>query len=238
MKNTFTLLMLLSAGIFALTSCDNGNADVELIDSPPSIELMGAPAVVESGAPLQFTAMIVDGVSEDLSSSPLASYTYTMTDTATSTEILLENASISGREATVDVSIETGDIPNGNYLVSFTATDVAGLSSLEEFYTEVLECPDPANTIGIIGDATPGGWGEDTDMTQDGTNPFIWTITIELTDGEAKFRQDNDWPVNWGATDFPSGSGTQDGPNIPVSAGEYEVTLNTCTGAYSFEEVE
>ncbi len=237
MKNIFTLLVLLSFGTFILSSCDNGNADVTLIDSAPLIELAGTPSVVESGAPLQFTANLTDGASEDLSKSPLASYAYTMTDTATNTEILSFSEAVSGREATVNVSIETGDIEKATYLVEFIATDQANLSSSQEFYTEVLECPDPAGSIGIIGDATPGGWSEDTDMVQDATNPFIWTGTLTLTGGEAKFRQDNDWGTNWGATDFPSGSGTQDGPNIPVTAGEYNISINTCTGAYNFEEV-
>ncbi|MEZ4885601.1 MAG: SusF/SusE family outer membrane protein [Chitinophagales bacterium] len=90
-------------------------------------------------------------------------------------------------------------------------------------------------TVGIIGDATPGGWGEDTDMTVDADNPAILRGTFDLVDGEAKFRANNDWPINWGAGDFPSGVGTLDGSNIPVSAGTYNVTFNVNTGEYSFE---
>jgi hypothetical protein len=56
-----------------------------------------------------------------------------------------------------------------------------------------------------------------------------------LTDGEAKFRADNDWAVNWGGADFPVGVGEQDGANIPVVAGEYNITFNTLTGEYNFE---
>jgi len=90
-------------------------------------------------------------------------------------------------------------------------------------------------TIGIIGDATPGGWDNDTDLIQDANDPTIWRVAIELTDGEAKFRADDDWIVNWGGAEFPIGVGTQDGANIPVEAGEYNVTLNTLTGEYNFE---
>lgn len=86
--------------------------------------------------------------------------------------------------------------------------------------------------IGIIGDATPGGWDADTDMTRNDDGTF--SIIIGLIDGAAKFRADDDWAVNWGTTDFPSGTGTQDGDNIPVSAGIYEVTFNPETGDYSF----
>ena len=34
-------------------------------------------------------------------------------------------------------------------------------------------------SIGLIGDATPGGWDEDTDLTQT-SNPYIWEGEITL----------------------------------------------------------
>lgn len=89
-------------------------------------------------------------------------------------------------------------------------------------------------SIGIIGTATPGLWDTDQDMSASSSEANLWSINIELVDGEAKFRQDNDWPINWGADTWPTGSGTQDGPNIPVTAGTYGVTLNTGTGDYVF----
>lgn len=92
-------------------------------------------------------------------------------------------------------------------------------------------------TIGIIGDATPGGWDADTDMTQNAANPDVWNVTIELTDGFAKFRAENDWIVSWGGEDFPVGTATLGGPDIPVTAGTYQVSLNVETGEYIFLEV-
>jgi hypothetical protein len=92
-------------------------------------------------------------------------------------------------------------------------------------------------TVGIIGDATPGGWGEDTDMEVDPTDPAKWSLRIELNTGELKFRADNDWPVNWGAGDFPTGIAVLDGPNIPVPEGEWFITFNTTTGEYNFTEI-
>lgn len=88
-------------------------------------------------------------------------------------------------------------------------------------------------SIGIIGDATPGGWDSDTDMTETG-NPGEVSITMDLVDGAAKFRAMDDWPWNWGSTDFPTGTGVQDGDNIPVTAGNYTITFNVNTGEYSF----
>lgn len=114
----------------------------------------------------------------------------------------------------------------GNYLITFnTAT---GEYSFETLIAEY-------NTIGLIGDATPGGWADDTDLTKNPNNSSLWSGNITLTDGEAKFRAEDDWAVNWGGADFPAGIGEQDGPNIPVVAGEYNVNFNSHTGEYSFD---
>ncbi|MDZ7604521.1 MAG: hypothetical protein U5K79_02815 [Cyclobacteriaceae bacterium] len=57
---------------------------------------------------------------------------------------------------------------------------------------------------------------------------------ITVTDGEAKFRAENDWAANWGATSYPSGFATSGGPNIPVKAGTYFVWFHDATGEYAF----
>lgn len=86
-------------------------------------------------------------------------------------------------------------------------------------------------TVGIIGDATPGGWDVDTDMKDNGDGTF--GVVIPLTVGGAKFRNGNAWNLNWGGSTFPTG--TTSGDNIPVnSAGLYSVTFNPTTGEYSF----
>ncbi|HRD82619.1 MAG TPA: SusF/SusE family outer membrane protein, partial [Saprospiraceae bacterium] len=92
-------------------------------------------------------------------------------------------------------------------------------------------------TVGIIGTATPNGWDSDTDMVQDAADTAKWTLTITLVQGEAKFRANNGWDVNWGDSAFPIGTGTQGGPNIPVPAGTYNISFNSVTGAYFFDLV-
>ncbi len=89
-------------------------------------------------------------------------------------------------------------------------------------------------SVGIVGSATPGGWGTDTNMDPDPGDPTQVKLTVTLVDGEAKFRVNDEWTFNWGAADFPSGIAVQDGPNIPVPAGTYTVVFNVNTGAYSF----
>jgi len=122
-------------------------------------------------------------------------------------------------------------IPNGDNIV----IDTAGF--YEVFFDRnnlmySLTRKAKIQSIGIIGDATPDGWGADTDMRDLGDG--IYGVVLGLVDGSAKFRANDDWPINWGSSDFPSGTGTQDGDDIPVTAGLYEITLNTNTGEYSF----
>ena len=78
-------------------------------------------------------------------------------------------------------------------------------------------------TIGIIGNATPKGWDGDTNMTY---NPEerCWELKdVTLTDGEMKFRHTNDWNLSWGGK--LDNLTTQNGPNIAVAAGTYDIKL-------------
>jgi starch-binding outer membrane protein SusE/F len=95
-----------------------------------------------------------------------------------------------------------------------------------------------ASDIGIIGSATPIGWTADINMFPNEADPDKYSITLNLVQGACKFRQNDGWAVNWGAIDFPTGIGTQGGPDIPVSpAGKYEIQFNKATGAYTFTEI-
>lgn len=112
----------------------------------------------------------------------------------------------------------------GYYKVTFN--DATG-----DYTFELLAAP-TFTTVGIIGDATPGGWDSDTDLAQDATDVHIWAGPVTLVDGEAKFRADDDWAVNWGEVGYPSGFGAINGPNIPVLAGSYTARIHDVTGEY------
>jgi hypothetical protein len=94
--------------------------------------------------------------------------------------------------------------------------------------------------VSIVGDAV-GGWptgaAGEVDVNQmsstDGINYKL--DKLACTVGSAKFRQDNGWSVNWGNAAFPTGTATQGGDNVAVSAaGTYDVTFNRVTGVYNF----
>jgi hypothetical protein len=92
------------------------------------------------------------------------------------------------------------------------------------------------STIGLIGSATPNSWNSDTVMTQSTFDSHVWYKTgVQLTAGEAKFRANSAWTINWGAATEIAGQGTQGGANIPVSqAGTYNVYFNDLDGRYMF----
>jgi len=97
------------------------------------------------------------------------------------------------------------------------------------------------NTWGIVGDATPGGWGASTPMTFNAADGS-WAITANLTTGEFKFRANNDWAVNFGDNNVPANNVFRDnkpdydGTNIPITAsGNYTIVLNIgIAGNYNY----
>jgi hypothetical protein len=79
------------------------------------------------------------------------------------------------------------------------------------------------NTVwGIVGDATPGGWDADTEMTYD-TETGLWSITTDLNAGDFKFRANNNWDINLGGS---IGNLSYGGDNLSVEEGTYIITLN------------
>ena len=88
----------------------------------------------------------------------------------------------------------------------------------------------PITSMGVIGDATQGGWATETPLTYNAeTN--TWEGTMTFTAGEIKFRANNNWDISFGGAldDLTLG-----GSNITVEAGTYNVALKlVCPGEYS-----
>jgi len=81
-----------------------------------------------------------------------------------------------------------------------------------------------ANRWGVIGDATPGGWDNDTNMTWDATTK-VFTVTVNLKSaGSFKFRANDGWDINYGGNLDALSPG---GANIGVpSDGNYTITFD------------
>jgi len=117
-----------------------------------------------------------------------------------------------------------------DFAVSFEFVQVSGTVSTANYsFTPV------SGVISLIG--AFNNWNGDFPLVRDATNPSIWHGTRSFyQDSEVKFRENHDWTANWGAVDFPTGTGTDNGANIPLVAGTYDITFNATTKAYSFVE--
>ena len=82
--------------------------------------------------------------------------------------------------------------------------------------------------IGLVGSATPNGWdAPDQKMDYDPATG-TWSITTDLKEGEIKFRLNDGWAWNIGYNKNNTGNLNDlfhDGNNIPVTAGNYTITL-------------
>lgn len=237
MKKVFTRILLCSIVAVFIYSCDNGNADITILDSAPDIALTNVPEGVVSGTDIKAAVDATDGAFESSSLSPIASVRYTLTDTVSTEEILAEVVSGSGRSVKDTITISTSDLAISTFKLEVVAIDTEGFTASAEAVFSVAE----DFTIGLIGSATAGGFDAETPMERDESNFDLWTISsIDLTAGAVKFRKNNSWDVNWGGSDFPVGvaePGTFDN-NIPVSeGGEYRVTFNSSTLEYSFTQL-
>jgi hypothetical protein len=92
--------------------------------------------------------------------------------------------------------------------------------------------------------AMPGGYqdwntGENVmnQMSTSVENHDWYLMSVTYEDTELKFAADNSWDVNWGGATFPYGIGENNGPNIPVKAGTYNVFFNDILGTYNFVAV-
>lgn len=122
-------------------------------------------------------------------------------------------------EAASDNNIEISAANAGFYYFTVTTAD--------EGATPYIITIDKAS-FGVIGDATPGGWDTDTDMTESGST---WSLNVDLVAGEWKFRANDAWEYNLGGD--LTGL-THNGGNIAATAGSYTITLSTVDRGVTF----
>ncbi len=90
-----------------------------------------------------------------------------------------------------------------------------------------------AYMIGLVGSATPNGWDAPDQKMDYNAKTGTWSIRIDLVNGHIKFRKNDGWAWNLGGA---KDNLTQGGADIPISAGNYTITLTiiydatgTCT---------
>lgn len=88
-------------------------------------------------------------------------------------------------------------------------------------------------TWGVIGSATANGWDSDQNMTYDPATD-TWNATLDLTEGEIKFRANDGWDLNYG-DNGADGILEEGGDNIAIStAGTYNISLKLGAPDYTY----
>ena len=79
------------------------------------------------------------------------------------------------------------------------------------------------STIGVIGDATSGGWDVSSPLTATDAMKLVWEGDVTLKNGTMKFRANDAWDANLGGSldDL-----RQNGSDIAVKEGTYHVVLD------------
>ena len=117
------------------------------------------------------------------------------------------------------------------------------LSTLSYKWTKLEnQTPTEYTSISLSGDFN--NWSK-TDMTQvSSSNTHNWYIyNLEIANNSGfKFLADHEWTVNWGGNIDLSktyfGVGAQDGDNLQLPAGTYNIYFNDITGQFVVEAVE
>ena len=89
-----------------------------------------------------------------------------------------------------------------------------------------------AYSWGLVGDATPGGWDVDTDMTWNSANQTREIANVALAGGkEMKFRLNDAWTTNYGGANGNLAAG---GDNIKVAeSGNYKIVFDLTNLKYT-----
>ena len=133
----------------------------------------------------------------------------------------------SGDLGGVNTGVDAGGVNTGTVGGSANAQILGAGYYLVEFDDNTDTYKASPRAWGVIGDATPTGWGADTDLVY---NPVTGTLelTLALTAGGLKFRPNDAW------NDLDLGDGNADGVldrlgnnNIPVTvAGNYKIVMD------------
>lgn len=127
-----------------------------------------------------------------------------------------------------NLSLEAGgadiSIAAGNYTI------------VADFVNHVYTVTPIVDAWGIIGDATPTGWGSDTLMDYNAVTGK-YSIIMNMSAGSFKFRLNHDWGTNYG-DDGNNLSLDNGGSNIPITAaGTYYITTDFTGLTYTITQL-
>ncbi len=245
MKNIYKYLIIFSGIFLILASCQKKEFIQINPDAKINANLSTQNLVLDSNQP-DSDALTVSWDKPDVGFSAALTY-YVQIDVPGNH---FANAQEFPAGNTLSITLKTGEF-NNKLLALGLEGDVAAnvevrirgkLSDYKMVYSEALPLNvTPYSTIldlstdwGIVGSATPNSWnGPDLPFYQTDT-PNVYVAYVTLRDGEIKFRQDNQWTVNYG-DDGLDGTLDANGANIPVTAGTYKITIDLTGMTYTIE---
>lgn len=139
MKKQLLYLTLSLALVIFYGSCDNGNADVPIIDGPPVIESLTVTGGTIENTDFAANAVVNDGVAGSTIST-LATATWSITSAGA--EVASGTESLSGDAATINIAV-AGGFAVGDYNLDLVVSDSNGNQSTDNVsFTVELPLPD------------------------------------------------------------------------------------------------
>ncbi len=243
-KNLFFLLSFL----MILGACEKKELVTLNPDAKPVLNLSTTDLVLDENTP-DAQALVVSWIEPDYGFQAAPSYTLMM-DLATGDFSNPQKFSVGGELKKTFTNAELnskllalGVDPENPTQIKFMVE--AKLSQQVKIYSDPVTMTvtayssylDLSTDWGIVGSATPGGWGNpdlpDLPMYKT-SDPNVLVAYVGLQTGEFKFRLNNDWAVNYG-DNGNDGTLEQDGANIPVTEGTYKITVNIADLTYTIE---
>jgi starch-binding outer membrane protein SusE/F len=244
-KSTFLLSLLL----VTFVACD----DVEIVQINPeanTVLSLSANSVVLTEDSADTNVLTVNWTDPDFGFDAAPSYTVMidvnggdftaaqLVPVGSATEKVFTGAELNNK------LLSLGLAPDVETSVSLKIRTV--LSAYQEMVSEAVSLTvtpyssllDLSTNLGVVGSATPGGWGNEDipDLPFYTTSsPNVYVAYVTLRDGFIKFRKDNLWTENWG-DDGANGSLEPGGADIAVTAGTYKITANLVDLTWSMEE--
>lgn len=159
---------------------------------------------------------------------PVTSFEYEFTEKTLRDLVMTEYAGVAGVATAVEFRVKAVNEFGNEEYSNVVSVDITPYDSPGSLY--------PA--IGILGSSI-GSWDDDIDLYNLGGEEIDkWYVSLYLNTGEVKFRANDSWSINWGSASYPTGTGTQNGSNVPIaSAGYYQVEFNAATGEYAFTQI-
>ncbi len=119
-------------------------------------------------------------------------------------------------------------------LETFSETQMLNVE-LQELTEDTASSAIEISSWGVVGSAY-NDWGAFPDARFYTTEtPNVLVSYVNLLDGAIKFRENNEWTNSFGDLEGDGILDTEDGNDINVSAGDYKITFNTATNAYTIE---